>query len=301
MKTRQWMIRTLGDYIISQETVFGYFNATAFLNQWNERHPNRRKTLNNFWGQANLAEFLLKMVEKEGLGDKDFKIKVKEYKEFINADLLTKLSIMNGDFSNTDSKEGSSDTSDKDSKNELDIIELSKNQKDKLQRYINKRKQQFCRSCKKYVTLVSKGTAMHPLLFLKFAMYIDKEFEYEVLKFVKDKLIDYRRKNCDTLNRLKDAMGKYWSDVTDDDYKNITKNIQKLICGKAYSNNSTKLRQQVGQREQYFMAKLQQLFTQIIELGIVRSHKELAQWFNDQKEDKDSYMHRYLNEDVPEF
>ncbi|WP_212123135.1 KilA-N domain-containing protein, partial [Bacteroides pyogenes] len=36
------------------------------------------------------------------------------------------------------------------------------------------------------------GTWMHPVLFIKFAMYLSPRFEYHVLKFVSDEMIKYR-------------------------------------------------------------------------------------------------------------
>lgn len=36
------------------------------------------------------------------------------------------------------------------------------------------------------------GTWMHPILFIKFAMYLSPRFEYHVLKFVADEMIHYR-------------------------------------------------------------------------------------------------------------
>jgi len=51
---------------------------------------------------------------------------------------------------------------------------------------------------------------MHPYLFLDFAMWINPSFKYDVLKFVYDKMIDYRNKAGDA-------------------YKILAKNVQKLV------------------------------------------------------------------------
>lgn len=37
------------------------------------------------------------------------------------------------------------------------------------------------------------GTWMHPMLFIDFAMWIDPEFKYDVLKFVYDQMIAFRK------------------------------------------------------------------------------------------------------------
>lgn len=49
---------------------------------------------------------------------------------------------------------------------------------------------------------------MHPLLFIKFAMWINPRFEVQVLKFVHDQLIDYRDKAGDASRRMSSALSK---------------------------------------------------------------------------------------------
>ena len=56
----------------------------------------------------------------------------------------------------------------------------------------------------------NSGTWMSPMLFIDFAMYINPSFKYDVLKFVYDKMIDYRNKAGDA-------------------YKILAKNVQKLV------------------------------------------------------------------------
>src|SRR5690625_7667955 len=47
---------------------------------------------------------------------------------------------------------------------------------------------------------------MHPLLFLKFGMYINPRFENDVLKFVQDNLVDYRTTACGAYKRLSSSV-----------------------------------------------------------------------------------------------
>ena len=51
---------------------------------------------------------------------------------------------------------------------------------------------------------------MHPYLFIDFSMWINPSFKYDVLKFVYDKMIDYRNKAGDA-------------------YKTLATNVQKLV------------------------------------------------------------------------
>ena len=52
------------------------------------------------------------------------------------------------------------------------------------------------------------GTWMHPILFIKFAMYLSPRFEYHVLKFVADEMIHYRNGAGDAYRELGSAVQK---------------------------------------------------------------------------------------------
>jgi hypothetical protein len=56
---------------------------------------------------------------------------------------------------------------------------------------------------------IPSSTWMHPLLFIDFAMYINPEFKYQVLKFVCDDMIKYRNEAGDNCNELKKVLSKY--------------------------------------------------------------------------------------------
>src|SRR5574344_1685939 len=62
-----------------------------------------------------------------------------------------------------------------------------------------------------YLTLRGKyngGTWMHPMLFIDFAMWINPEFKYDVLKFVYDQLIKYRNDAGDSYKTMCNAIAK---------------------------------------------------------------------------------------------
>lgn len=46
------------------------------------------------------------------------------------------------------------------------------------------------------------GTWMHPYLFVKFAMWLNPTFEVKVIKFVYDKMMEYRNENCEAYKDL---------------------------------------------------------------------------------------------------
>ena len=52
------------------------------------------------------------------------------------------------------------------------------------------------------------GTWMHPILFIKFAMWLNPRFEVQVIKFVYDQMIKYRNNAGDAYRELGSSMGK---------------------------------------------------------------------------------------------
>lgn len=52
------------------------------------------------------------------------------------------------------------------------------------------------------------GTWMHPMLFIDFAMWINPEFKYDVIKFVYDEMIRYRNEAGDAYKELSSAVKK---------------------------------------------------------------------------------------------
>lgn len=52
------------------------------------------------------------------------------------------------------------------------------------------------------------GTWMHPILFIKFAMWLNPRFEVQVIKFVSDEMIRYRNEAGDAYKELSSAVMK---------------------------------------------------------------------------------------------
>ena len=49
---------------------------------------------------------------------------------------------------------------------------------------------------------------MHPMLFIDFAMWINPSFKYDVLKFVYDQMIEYRKSCGDAYKEMTNAVSK---------------------------------------------------------------------------------------------
>lgn len=83
---------------------------------------------------------------------------------------------------------------------------------------------------------------MHPYLFLKFAMWLNPKFEYFVIKFVYDSLIELRKVSADLYIELCNATNWYYlnnfqKEATTEHYMINAKIIQQLVFGKVMKGN----------------------------------------------------------------
>lgn len=53
---------------------------------------------------------------------------------------------------------------------------------------------------------INGGTWMHPILFIKFAMYLNPAFEYHVIKFAQDEMLHFREEAGDAYKKLATAI-----------------------------------------------------------------------------------------------
>ena len=65
MKTNQNLIRKMGDFHVIQRTSDGMFNATDLMKQWNNAHPDEKRTIDNFWKTTNLDKLMSEIAENE--------------------------------------------------------------------------------------------------------------------------------------------------------------------------------------------------------------------------------------------
>jgi hypothetical protein len=83
---------------------------------------------------------------------------------------------------------------------------------------------------------------MHPYLFIKFSMWLNPKFEYHVIKFVYDSLIELRKETSDLYGELCNAVNMYYmrrfdKEATMEDYKDKARTIQILVFGKTFPAN----------------------------------------------------------------
>lgn len=114
----------------------------------------------------------------------------------------------------------------------------------------------------------NSGTWMHPILFIKFAMWINPRFEYFVIKFVYDELIKYRHNAGDNYKSLTRSL----SNFENVNYCTIAKGLNYIVFGKHDEN----LRQLATPQQLKELADLQSKLAFAVDMGYIRTQDELV-------------------------
>lgn len=96
------------------------------------------------------------------------------------------------------------------------------------------------------------GTWMHPILFVKFAMWLNSRFEVQVIKFVYDQMIAYRNEAGDAYRELSVAVAKI---VTPNFMQSAMKQLAQAINYCVFNQHETAIRNKHGEEN-----KMRQLF-----------------------------------------
>ena len=120
------------------------------------------------------------------------------------------------------------------------------------------------------------GTWMHNLLFIDFAMWINPSFKYDVLRFVYDKMLEYRNENGEAYKHLASAMGKICTPQQMKHYMPILgKGINYIVTNK----HDKQLRNEYGTEEkqkEYFL--LEHQVAGLIEDGFLKNPEDVANY-----------------------
>jgi len=84
---------------------------------------------------------------------------------------------------------------------------------------------------------------MNPLLFIKFAMWINPSFEVKVLRFVYDKMIAYRNEAGDNYRNLSSAVAKL---VKPNEIRDSMKKVSEGMNYIVFGNHEAMLRNKIG-------------------------------------------------------
>lgn len=120
------------------------------------------------------------------------------------------------------------------------------------------------------------GTWMHPLLFIDFAMWINSEFKYEVLKFVYDQLILYRNEAGDSYQNLTKQVSKLVSkDLLPGAIQSVARGINHNVFGDHERNIRNKMAEERLMKD---LVNLQDKIIYLIEDGFLKSIDDVIRY-----------------------
>lgn len=113
------------------------------------------------------------------------------------------------------------------------------------------------------------GTWMHPYLFVKFAMWLNPKFEYHVIKFVYDQLIEDRKLSGDFYNKLCSSLARF----QDTDFREVGKILNLVV----FNEHKSERRNFATPEQQSDLQQLTRDLNNYIELGFINSYKQFKQ------------------------
>ena len=130
----------------------------------------------------------------------------------------------------------------------------------------------------------NSGTWVHPVLFVKFAMYLSPRFEYSVLKFVADDLINYRI-NAGIEYR---EVGRVVSKIVEKDFlRSAMENIGRAINYVVYNKHESGIRNKIGcESKMKELGELEKNIVMLIDCGFVKTYEHLMNFLRGQWCDK---------------
>jgi hypothetical protein len=108
---------------------------------------------------------------------------------------------------------------------------------------------------------------MTPFLFLKFAMWINPRYEFHVIKFVFDQLIEFRHSAGDMYKGLTRALSIF----PDTNYSQVAKGLNHII----FNRHERGIRQTATVDELKRMTELEKKLAFSIDMGYIKSYKKL--------------------------
>lgn len=132
----------------------------------------------------------------------------------------------------------------------------------------------------------SGGTWMHPVLFVKFAMWLNPRFEVQVIKFVYDEMIKYRNEAGDAYNKLGSAVSKI---VRKDFMPQAMQKVGEALNWIVFNEHERNIRNQYGEeKKQRELYGLERKVADLINEGFIKSYDQMITYL------KNVYRHKYL-------
>lgn len=120
------------------------------------------------------------------------------------------------------------------------------------------------------------GTWMHPFLFIDFAMWINPEFKYDVIKFVYDELIKYR---VDAGIEYKEV-GRVISSIVDKSFiATAMSNVSKAINHIVFGGHESGIRNKQGcESKMRKLLDIEKNIVMLIDCGFVSTYDQLMNY-----------------------
>lgn len=126
------------------------------------------------------------------------------------------------------------------------------------------------------------GTWVHPVLFVKFAMYLNPRFEYHVLKFVSDQLLTIRVYSAESYKRM---ARNIYELCTEEEKQYIFRNLisdiakrnNRIVYGK-HNNNIKNLIATSAQLDS--IDRIQDEISMLIEKGFLKTIQEFLEYLD---------------------
>lgn len=119
------------------------------------------------------------------------------------------------------------------------------------------------------------GTWMHPILFIKFAMYLNPSFEYHVLKFVRDEMIKFRNMAGDNYKKLTSSINSIKG--TQEDYSKVAKALNYIV----FNAHSKDIRNKATEEQLQELHKLEDNLSFLIDMGYIKDIDSLISKMRD--------------------
>lgn len=132
-----------------------------------------------------------------------------------------------------------------------------------------------------YLTTRGKngGTWMHPILFVKFAMWLNPSFEVKVIKFVYDQLIEYRNEAGNAYKEMSSSISKIVQrSFLPMAIQNIAKAINHIVFGTHQSEIRNKQAEESKMKELF---ELERDVSKAINRGLIKSYDSLVEYLHD--------------------
>lgn len=296
MRTNQIMVRRMGGLAVQQRTRDAFFNATLLAEQWN-RETGDCKRVDHFLETGQTREFiaaLIEDVEAENANEAEqncggLNTRKSGYLERagIQGDVHTtkKWYVKDADRHGDANTTQKCDSESGDSQEDIHTCKNRYVENAVYQAHTNTRKsgdlgglEGVGKERLRLVLATSRGrnggTWMHPLLFIKFAMWLNPRFEVKVLKFVRDKMLEYRDDAGEAYKALSSAVARV---VPADRMRAVMATVAKginYVLWNAHSDGERNLHATDGDMRR--LHEYERHLAATIDDGFIRSEEELV-------------------------